>query len=144
LLYQHIYEIGEKNEKALDATFMPAPNSIEIAGEEDNNIPTSPDFAWEAVPGAEYYRVTLEAGQAPENKVIWEAWCKETQISFPLQTSSGRLKEGELYTVSVAAIKGLKPAQKNAKVTYAHPGYQAIWSELSTFSRKPFEVVKTD
>lgn len=144
LLYQHIYEIGEKNEKALDATFLPAPNSIEIAGEEDNNIPTSPDFAWEPVPGAEYYRVTLEAGQAPENKVIWEAWCKETQISFPLQTSSGRLKEGELYTVSVAAIKGLKPAQKNAKVTYAHPGYQAIWSELSTLSRKPFEVVKTD
>jgi len=144
LLYQHIYEIGEKNEKALDATFLPAPNSIEIAGEEDNNIPTSPDFAWEPVPGAEYYRVLLEAGQAPDNKVIWEAWCKETQISFPLQTSSGRLKEGELYTVSVAAIKGLKPAQKNAKVTYAHPGYQAIWSELSTLSRKPFEVVKTD
>lgn len=144
LLYQHMYEIGEKNDKALEATFLPAPGSIEIAGEEDNNIPTSPDFAWEPVPGAEYYRVLLEAGQAPDNKVIWEAWCKETQISFPLQTSAGRLKEGELYTISVAALKGLKPAQKNAKVTYAHPGYQAIWSELSTLTRKPFEVVKSD
>jgi hypothetical protein len=144
LLYQHTYEIGEKNEKPIEATFLPATASIEIEGEEDNNIPTSPAFAWEPVPGAEYYRVVLEAGSAPENKVIWEAWCKETQIVFPLRTSSGRLKEGELYTVSVAALKGLKPAQKNSKVTYAHPGYQAIWTELSTLTRKPFEVVKTE
>ncbi|PIQ28651.1 hypothetical protein COW36_12235 [bacterium (Candidatus Blackallbacteria) CG17_big_fil_post_rev_8_21_14_2_50_48_46] len=144
LLYHHIYEIGEKNAKALEASFMPAPTAIEIEGEEDNAVPTSPQFAWEAVPGAEYYRILLEAGNAPDNKVVWEAWTKDTRIVYPLKTSNGRLKEGELYTVSVAALKGLKPALKNSKETYAHPGYQAIWTDLSTLTHSPFEVVKTE
>lgn len=144
LLYHHLYEIGEKNEQPLLAEFLSAPAGLEISGEEDNAIPTSPEIAWEAVPGAEYYRVLLEAGNPPNNQVIWEAWTKDTRIVYPLSTSAGRLKEGELYTVSVAAVKGLQPALKSSKQTFTHPGYQTIWTELSTLTRPPFEVVDSE
>jgi hypothetical protein len=144
LLYQHSYEIGEKNQKPLEISFLAAPTGIEVEGEEENAISTKPEFAWQPVTGAEYYRVLLEAGTPPENKVIWEAWTKTPRIAYPLESSTGQLKEQEVYTLSVAAIKGLKPVFKNSKTLYAHPGYQAIWTELSSLTHQPFEVVKPE
>lgn len=141
LLYHHRYEIGENNQKPLQIDFIPAPAGLEISGEEDSAIPPSPEFAWEPVAGAEYYRVLLEAGTPPNNQVIWEAWTQENRIAYPLRTSAGRLKEGELYTVSVAALKRLKTALKSSKGNIIHPGYQTIWSDLSSFTHPPFEVV---
>lgn len=141
LSYHHIYNLNKSDEE-LAADFVPASGQIEMEGEDVNAIPTVPGIGWEAVSGAEIYHVTLEAGTGANRNVIWEAWTKETQLRYPLTDKEQRLKEDQTYTVSVAAVKGLHPAVSSSKTKYAHPAYQAIWTDLSRVTHRPFEVVE--
>ncbi len=138
--YHHIYNLDGESD-SLKVDFLPVMQKIEIQGESDNTIPSSPRLGWEPVSGAEAYHVTLTAGNGTKRRVIWEAWTKSTQIDYPFSSRTQRLQEQETYVVSVAALKGLKPIVNKSKNTTAHAGYQALWSDLSRFTHTPFEVV---
>lgn len=141
ITYHHIYNLDSSSD-TLKVEFLPVMGKIEIQGEGDNTIPTTPSMAWEAVPGAEIYHVTLTEGSKANRRVIWEAWTKSTQLDYPFTTRSQRLKEQETYSLSVAAVKGLKPVVNKSNSQTAHPGYKAIWSDLSRVTHVPFEVVE--
>jgi hypothetical protein len=85
------------------------------------------------------YRIQLEAGSDENTRIVWEAWTSGTTLQYPLNAAPGRLQEKEVYRLSVAAVKGLRPLSKGT--TYIHPGYRAIWSDLAQTLYKPFEVV---
>lgn len=138
--YHHIYNLDSASD-SLSVEFLPVMQKIEIQGESDNTIPSSPRLGWEPVNGAEIYHVTLTAGNGNKRRVVWEAWTKSTQLDYPFSSRSQRLQEQETYVVSVAALKGLKPVVNKSKNVTVHPGYQAIWSDLSRFTHIPFEVV---
>lgn len=138
--YHHIYNLDSASD-SLNVDFLPVMQKIEIQGESDNTIPSNPSMAWEPVSGAEVYHVTLTAGNGNKRRVIWEAWTKSTQIDYPFSSRTQRLQEQETYVVSVAALKGLKPIVNKSKNMAAHPGYQALWSDLSRLTHIPFEVV---
>ncbi len=139
--YNHVYNLNASNEE-LKVQFMPATPKIEIEGEEVNAVPPVPGFGWSAVSGAELYHVSLEEGTGDKRRVVWEAWTKETEIKYPLSSRSQRLRERRSYTVSVEALKGLRPANNDQKKQYALPAYRAIWTDLSRVTHAPFEVVE--
>lgn len=139
--YNHVYNLTKSNEE-LKIQFMPATPKIEIEGEDVNAVPPVPGFGWSAVTGAELYHVSLEEGSGDDARVVWEAWTKETQIKYPLSSRSQRLRERRNYTVSVEALKGLRPATNDQKKQYALPAYRAIWTDLSRVTHVPFEVVE--
>ncbi len=141
LTYHHLYNIDAANEK-LEVSFLPVPTLIEIEGEDVNAVPPVPGFGWEPVSGAEIYHVTLAAGSGAKQRVVWEAWTKSTQLKYPLSRKPYRLKEQEVYTLSVDAMKGLTPAFNGKRQQTAHPAYQMIWTDLSRMSHTPFEVVE--
>lgn len=122
--------------------FLNPTGEIELEGEEVNAVTPSPGMGWSSVDGAELYHVTLEAGNGAQRRVIWEAWTQNTEIRYPFSTRAYRLKPQETYTVSVEALKGLKPVVNDSKKKYAHPAYRAIWSDLARVTRAPFEVVE--
>lgn len=141
LTYHHLYNLDAANEK-LEVSFLPVPTLIEIEGEDVNAIPPAPGFGWDAVAGAEVYHVTLAAGSGAKRRVVWEAWTKSTQLKYPLSRKPYRLKEQEVYTLSVDALKGLTPAFNGKRQQTAHPAYQMIWTDLSRMTHTPFEVVE--
>jgi hypothetical protein len=138
LTYRHLYE-QSKSDDELKVSFLSPSSEIVIEGQETNTIPLMPNFAWEPVEGAEMYRVLLEAGNDDNTRIVWEAWTSGTSLQYPLNAAPGRLQEKEVYRLSVAAVKGLRPLSKG--ITYIHPGYRAIWSDLAQTVYKPFEVV---
>ena len=141
LSYHHLYNLSKSNEE-LAVSFMGAPSEIQITGEDTNAVPPVPSFSWQAAPGAELYHLTLEAGNGAKRRIVWEAWTKNTEVKYPLSTRTQRLREQESYTVSVAALKGLRPATNDQKTQYALPSYRAIWTDLSRVTHAPFEVVE--
>lgn len=138
LTYRHLYE-QNKSADDLKVAFISPSTEIVIEGEDTNTIPLTPNFAWEPVDGAEMYRIQLEAGSDENTRIVWEAWTSGTTLQYPLNAAPGRLQEKEVYRLSVAAVKGLRPLSKGT--TYIHPGYRAIWSDLAQTIYKPFEVV---
>lgn len=138
LTYRHLYE-QNKSADDLSVAFITPSTEIVIEGEDTNTIPLTPNFAWEPVEGAEMYRIQLEAGSDENTRIVWEAWTSGTTLQYPLNAAPGRLQEKEVYRLSVAAVKGLRPLSKGT--TYIHPGYRAIWSDLAQTLYKPFEVV---
>ena len=140
LAYHHLYNLS-KSDDELATNFMAAPAMIELEGEEVNAIPPVPGMGWEAVTGADLYHLTLESGKGADRRIIWEAFTAETQIRYPLTSKEHRLKEDKTYTLSVAALKGLRPAANSSKEKYAHPAYRNIWSDLARVTHRPFEVV---
>lgn len=141
LSFHHLYHLDQSDED-LDVSFLPAVSAIEIEGEEVNAVPPVPEFSWEAVNGADIYHLTLEVGSGENRKSIWEAWTKGTSLTFPLDSRLQRLKEKEVYTVTVAALKGLNPAFSEGKKQYSLPSYHAIWTDLAQITHQPFEVVE--
>ncbi len=141
ITYHHLYNL-DKEDDALKATFLPVSGRLEIEGEDSNTIPAVPGMGWESVPGADIYHVTLEAGNRAKRRVVWEAWTKSTQIEYPFTARKDRLKEQETYTLSVAALKGVKPVLNKTKNVSAHPAYESIWADLSRVTHVPFEVVE--
>ena len=141
LTYHHIYNLDSATDN-LSVEFLPVMSQLEIQGESDNTIPATPTMAWDAVPGAEIYHVTLTEGNNAGRKVIWEGWTKSTEIDYPFTSRQLRLKEQETYVLAVSALKGLKPVVNKSNKASAHPGYQAIWSDLSRITHIPFEVVE--
>jgi len=139
--YHHLYNLKESDED-LSVSFLPGTELIELEGEDVNAIPPVPGMGWSAVAGAELYHVTLAAGTGLNQQIIWEAWTKETQLKYPLSTREQRLKEQQTYTLSVEAIKGLRPALNSSQEKYALPSYRAIWTDLSRVTHPPFEVVE--
>ncbi len=141
LTYHHIYNLADAAD-SLSVDFLPVMSKLEIQGESDNTIPATPTMAWDAVSGAEIYHVTLTEGNNAGRKVIWEGWTKSTQIDYPFTSRKLRLKEQETYVLAVSALKGLKPVVNKSNNVSAHPGYQAVWSDLSRVTHIPFEVVE--
>lgn len=141
LIYHHLYNVTNADETLL-IPMMAAGSKIELEDEDINAIPPVPGMGWEAVPGADIYHVVLEAGQTQNRRIVWEAWTTQTQLRYPLSRPAERLKEKEVYHLSVSALKGLRPAIANAKTQYAHPGYKAIWTDLARMTHPPFEVVE--
>lgn len=141
LAYHHLYNLKESAEE-LSASFLPVPEKIEMDGEDVNAVPPVPGMGWSPVEGAELYHVTLARGSGLNRQIFWEAWTKETQMRYPLTSREHRLKEQETYTLSVEAIKGLRPARNSSQEKYALPVYGAIWTDLSRLTHPPFEVVE--
>lgn len=141
MVYKHLYDLKESKSN-LEVDPLMAVKKIAIEGEEKNTIPLTPVFSWEPVTGAEIYQIQLEAGSDEHTQVVWEAWTRDTSIEYPLSTIPGRLKEKELYRVSVSALKGLRGLQKAGSEPFAYPTYRAIWTDLAQTYHKSFEVVK--
>lgn len=140
ILYKHIYNLNDDSE-SLNVKFALSPPQLTIDGEEENIIPHKPRIKWDPVTGSEIYRVLLETGENEDARIIWEAWTPDTEITYPLTTIPGRLRENQVYRVSVSAIKGLHKF-KDKDRAYIHNGYRAFWADLVQTFHKPFEVVK--
>ncbi|MBC7542465.1 MAG: hypothetical protein H7338_07020, partial [Candidatus Sericytochromatia bacterium] len=103
--YHHVYGLhgGEKETKI---GFLTAPNSAKGVFLKSDEGPT---FSWDAVVGADAYRVQLDKA---DGETLWQGWTTKTELTYPTSKGFEKLRDKDSYVWSVSAVKGLKSGGK--------------------------------
>lgn len=115
--YHHRYKL-QGDDKDLKIRFLPAPTRADVTLGKDG-----PTFHWDAVVGADAYRVQVER---PNGDMLWQGWTTKSSLAFPNEKGFEALNPKDTLLWTVSAVKGVQGGKVNPSLLT-----EAAWSDLS-------------